>query len=150
MGDPDKPSSLSDLDQRLKAARAHQEQARGVGGKSGAAGSGAGSGMGFGFRIATDLIVGLVVGIAIGLGLDAWLGTKPWFMILFFFLGAAAGILNVYRTATGQSYAVGYQKTGDQKAGDQKTDERELGGKKRGEGRSVGPRDDDQKTGDRG
>ena len=86
--------------------------------------------MGFGFRIATDLIVGLVVGVAIGLGLDAWLGTKPWFMILFFFLGAAAGILNVYRTATGQSYAVGYQKSD--------------------EGRSDASKDDDQGTGDRG
>ena len=107
MGDPEKPSSLSDLDDRLKAARARHDEAQRPGGRSGAAGSG----MGLGFRLAVDLIVGLAVGIGIGLALDAWLGTKPWLMIVFFFLGAAAGILNVYRTATGQSYAVGYQKT---------------------------------------
>ncbi|MEM7227151.1 MAG: AtpZ/AtpI family protein [Pseudomonadota bacterium] len=113
MGDPEKPPTLRDLDERLKVARARQETDQRPSGRAGAAGSG----MGFGFRIATDLIVGLVVGIAIGLGLDTWLGTKPWLMIVFFFLGAAAGILNVYRTATGQSYAVGYQKGDDVKGG---------------------------------
>ena len=30
--------------------------------------------------------------------LDLWLGTKPWLMVAFFFLGSAAGILNVWRT----------------------------------------------------
>jgi hypothetical protein len=31
-------------------------------------------------------------------------------MIVFFFLGAGAGMLNVYRTVTGIGHAVGYEK----------------------------------------
>jgi ATP synthase protein I len=31
-------------------------------------------------------------------------------MILFFFLGAGAGMLNVYRTVSGIGHAVGYEK----------------------------------------
>jgi len=51
-------------------------------------------------RISTELIGGIVVGGAIGYGLDRLLGNeKPWFFILFFMLGTAAGILNVVRTA---------------------------------------------------
>jgi F0F1-type ATP synthase assembly protein I len=30
---------------------------------------------------------------------DLWLETRPLFLIVFFFLGAAAGALNVYRRA---------------------------------------------------
>jgi ATP synthase protein I len=40
-----------------------------------------------------------VVGGGIGWLLDQWLGTLPWFLLLFFFLGAAAGTMNVFRTA---------------------------------------------------
>jgi ATP synthase protein I len=43
------------------------------------------------------VVSALGVGIAVGLLLDRWLGTKPWLFLLFFVLGAAAGILNVYR-----------------------------------------------------
>ncbi|MYK15414.1 MAG: AtpZ/AtpI family protein, partial [Rhodospirillaceae bacterium] len=67
-----------------------------------------GKGIGLALRIRTELVAGLAVGVAIGLGLDWWLGTKPWLMIVFFFLGAAAGIVNVYRTMSGLGHAVGY------------------------------------------
>jgi F0F1-type ATP synthase assembly protein I len=43
-------------------------------------------------------------------------------MLVFIFLGGAAGILNVYRMARGFGYAVGYQKesdTGEQHSRDQ-------------------------------
>jgi ATP synthase protein I len=68
------------------------------------AGSGAGSDKAAAtsraLRVSTELIGGIVVGGAIGYGLDRWLGNeKPWFFILFFMLGTAAGILNVVRTA---------------------------------------------------
>jgi ATP synthase protein I len=33
----------------------------------------------------------------VGYVLDLWLGTKPWLMVVFFFLGSAAGMLNVFR-----------------------------------------------------
>ena len=53
--------------------------------------------LGFAFRITTELVAAVVVGVAIGWGLDKWLDSKPWFLILFFFLGVAAGVMNVYR-----------------------------------------------------
>jgi ATP synthase protein I len=57
------------------------------------------------FRFATELVAGLVVGGGIGWGLDWLFGhfgihTKPWLMIVFVVLGAAAGIRNVMRAAT--------------------------------------------------
>ena len=59
-----------------------------------------GAAMGRALRISTELIGGIVVGGAIGWALDRWLGNeKPWFFIVFFMLGAAAGILNVVRAA---------------------------------------------------
>ena len=40
-----------------------------------------------------------MVGTIIGFILDNWFGTKPILIIIFFFIGFAAGILNVVRTA---------------------------------------------------
>ncbi|MGH8648736.1 MAG: AtpZ/AtpI family protein [Burkholderiales bacterium] len=37
------------------------------------------------------------MGAAIGIGLDRWLKTSPWFTILFFLLGVAAGFMNMLR-----------------------------------------------------
>jgi len=42
--------------------------------------------------------------------LDRWLGTRPWGMIVMFFLGTAAGMLNVWRALTDQGMAVGYRR----------------------------------------
>ena len=53
-------------------------------------------------HIIVTLIMALFIFIAvtiIGFILDSWFGTKPWLIIIFFFLGAAAGILNVIRAA---------------------------------------------------
>lgn len=58
-----------------------------------------GSALGLAFRLATELVAGLVVGGLIGWFLDNWLGTSPLMLLVFFALGAAAGILNVVRTA---------------------------------------------------
>lgn len=57
------------------------------------------SGLGQAFRIGAELISGLVVGVLLGWWLDHVLDTKPWMMIICIFLGGAAGMLNVYRTA---------------------------------------------------
>ena len=35
-----------------------------------------------------------------GFVLDRWLGTSPWLTLVFFMLGAAAGMRNVIRVAT--------------------------------------------------
>ncbi len=51
-------------------------------------------------RASAELIGGIVAGGLIGWYLDKWLGTeKPVMFVLFFLLGAAAGILNVIRVA---------------------------------------------------
>ena len=42
-------------------------------------------------------VLAIVIGFGGGYLLDQWLGTKPWLSFLGFFLGLAAGILNVYR-----------------------------------------------------
>lgn len=55
--------------------------------------------MSLAFRVGVELAAALLVGGGIGWLLDAWLGTSPALLILFFFLGAAAGILNVFRAA---------------------------------------------------
>ena len=46
-----------------------------------------------------SFVLAIVIGAAFGYFLDGWLGTTPWLFFLFFFMGLAAGILNVYRTA---------------------------------------------------
>ena len=58
-----------------------------------------GSFMGSAFKLGTELVSAVAVGTIIGFILDSWFDTKPWLIIIFFFLGAAAGILNVIRTA---------------------------------------------------
>jgi len=58
-----------------------------------------GSFMGNAFKLGTELVAAVAVGTIIGFILDSWFGTKPWLIIIFFFLGAAAGMLNVFRTA---------------------------------------------------
>src|SRR5258708_13082827 len=69
-------------------------------------------GLGLGFRIGIELVV--AVGVATGLGwaIDHWLGTRPWGMIVLFFLGVAAGMLNVYRAVPRISTPAGYRRPG--------------------------------------
>ena len=58
-----------------------------------------GSFMGTAFKLGTEFVAAVAVGTIIGFILDTWFDTKPWLIIIFFFLGAAAGMLNVIRTA---------------------------------------------------
>ena len=59
-----------------------------------------GSFIGKAFKLGTELVASVAVGTIIGFILDTWFGTKPWFIVIFFFLGAAAGMLNVIRAAS--------------------------------------------------
>ena len=52
---------------------------------------------GIGFRAGVEVVSALLVGVGLGFLLDRWLGTWPWLFLVFFILGAAAGVLNVYR-----------------------------------------------------
>ena len=58
-----------------------------------------GSFIGSAFKLGTELVAAVAVGTIIGFILDSWFDTKPWLIIIFFFLGAIAGLLNVIRTA---------------------------------------------------
>ncbi len=58
-----------------------------------------GSFMGNAFKLGTELVSAVALGTIIGFILDSWFDTKPWLMIVFFFLGSAAGILNVIKAA---------------------------------------------------
>jgi len=71
------------------------------------------SGSGVVLRVGIELVGTLAVGVAIGWGLDRWLGTAPWLLVVFFFLGAAAGVLNVYRAVSPFGLAPGYRRDGD-------------------------------------
>ena len=55
--------------------------------------------MGSAFRLGTELVAAVAVGTIIGFILDNWFDTKPWLLIVFFFLGSAAGMFNVIKTA---------------------------------------------------
>ena len=57
------------------------------------------SGIGIAFKMSTELVSAVAVGTIIGFILDNWFDTKPWFIIIFFFIGVIAGILNVIRVA---------------------------------------------------
>ncbi|PLX35751.1 MAG: hypothetical protein C0605_08495 [Hyphomicrobiales bacterium] len=58
-----------------------------------------GTAIGIAFRLVTELVAGLAVGAFLGYWIDRILGTTPVFLLIFFILGAAAGILNVFRAA---------------------------------------------------
>ncbi len=106
--DKGRNSDLADFDARLKKTREARQQP--------SANAARGSAMGIAFRLSTELVAGVVVGGGIGLLLDKWLGTGPLFLLIFFFLGTAAGILNVFRTAK-QLAAEAERDAGDGKPG---------------------------------
>ena len=60
---------------------------------------GRGKAMGQALKLATEMVAGVAVGGFIGWALDRLFGTAPILMVAFLFLGAAAGIMNVVRTA---------------------------------------------------
>jgi len=55
--------------------------------------------LGKALKISTELVAAVVVGSIMGFLLDGWFDTKPLLTICFFFMGVAAGILNVFRSA---------------------------------------------------
>ena len=95
MDEKDSERALNDLDARLKQARQAQKGPEPTGPRL----KGEASGFGQAMRMGAELISALLVGTGLGWFLDRWLDTKPMLMIVFIFLGGAAGILNVYRVA---------------------------------------------------
>lgn len=95
MSDSDKPPSFEDLGSRIAKVR----QRAGLDEKGKASGEPPPSGeLGAGWRISIEIVVALALSTALGWALDQWFGTTPWLMLVFLFLGAAAGINNAVKT----------------------------------------------------
>ena len=94
MAEGERPPSLDELDKRIAAARETEAVRKGER-RAGLAGEA--KGYGFAIRLAIEMVATLAVGVFLGWVLDRWLGTGPWLLVVFFFLGAAGGALNVYR-----------------------------------------------------
>jgi ATP synthase protein I len=93
----DKPwSRLNSLRVRLgqyRERRHHEDQA--VLGTDASSKSAASLAM----QVGAELLAAMVAGAGIGWLLDWWLATLPLFFLVFFFLGAGAGMFNVFRRA---------------------------------------------------
>jgi ATP synthase protein I len=83
-------------------------------------------GLAVGLRIGIELVVAVVVATGLGWAIDRWLGTRPWGMIVLFFLGVAAGMLNVYRAVTGVSGAAGYRRPPESRIGSKRWDDEDC------------------------
>jgi|TARA_B110000027_G_scaffold110226_1_gene118050 ATP synthase protein I len=57
------------------------------------------SSIGAAFKLSTELVAAVGIGTIIGFILDKTFGSTPWLIIMFFFLGVTAGIVNVFRSA---------------------------------------------------
>ena len=55
--------------------------------------------LGMALKLSTEMVAAVLVGTIIGYILDSWFDSKPWLIIIFFFIGVAAGITNVFRSA---------------------------------------------------
>ena len=84
---------LKEISTRLKIAKKNtknkQQKNRGSNAAS----------LGKALKISTELVAAVLVGTTIGFLLDSRFDTKPLLIICFFFMGVAAGILNVFRSA---------------------------------------------------
>ena len=70
------------------------------------------------------LLVFSALGIPINAGMASIYRWMPWLTIVMFFLGVAAGMVNVYRAVTGVKTAVGYRTLGAPDAGKRRADDK--------------------------
>ena len=84
---------FSELSTRLKIAKKKANKSSFTNNKKNT------SSLGAALKLSTEMVAAVLVGSIIGFILDNWFDSKPWLTIIFFFVGATAGILNVIRTA---------------------------------------------------
>jgi ATP synthase protein I len=92
MPEPRRPTGFEDFDARLGKARPTKQ-----GTPSGGEEPPPRLDFGTGLQAGIEVVAGVGIGVLLGWALDRWLGTTPLFLIVFFMLGAAAGVLNAYR-----------------------------------------------------
>ena len=85
--------NLKEISTRLEIAKKKIKNIQKINERSNA------SSLGKALKISTELVAAVVVGSTIGFLLDSWFDTKPLLVICFFFMGVAAGILNVFKSA---------------------------------------------------
>jgi ATP synthase protein I len=107
MTEPERPDPLAALGERIEKAR--RAQAGKQRSREAETGPSSKAGMGLGFRIGLELVVAVAVGVGLGWAFDRWLGTRPWGLLVFVFLGIGAGMSNVYRVVKGLGMGVGYK-----------------------------------------
>ncbi len=83
--------NLKEISTRLEIAKKNLQKNKNKGSNA--------ASLGKALKISTELVASVVVGSLFGFILDSWFGTKPLLTICFFFMGVAAGILNVIRSA---------------------------------------------------
>ena len=113
---------VADLSKRIAEFESRQQEERGYRKVKLPTG-----GMALAGRVTTELVAGVVVGTFIGWAFDNWLGTAPTLMVLFFFLGSAAGMMNVWRALTGRGLAAGFVNEKNLQADENKADEQNNG-----------------------
>ena len=84
---------LKEISTRLKIAKKKHKRIIGKNNDSNVAS------LGKALKISTELVAAVFVGTTMGFLLDNWFDTKPLLTICFFFIGVAAGILNVIKSA---------------------------------------------------
>ena len=85
--------NIKEISTRLEIAKKNLKKNKAKNNSSNAAS------LGKALKISTELVAAVVIGSTIGFILDNWFDTKPWLTIVFFFMGATAGILNVIKSA---------------------------------------------------
>ena len=92
MGDRSEGDQLSDLDRRIQSAKKDAYDGRPKLSDHHSAAH-------LAWRMVIELVVGLAIGFGIGYGLDRVFDTMPLFLVVFIFVGFAAGVKTMMRSA---------------------------------------------------
>lgn len=112
------PQEFEEIGTRLDALRKRRE---GEAGATREPGLPLERGAGIGYRVVGELLGGMIFGAGVGWLLDRAFGTKPWFMVVLFLMGAAAGLLSAYRAMMRQDGVGGDESRPGDPGGDAET-----------------------------
>ncbi|MEI8394410.1 MAG: AtpZ/AtpI family protein [Rhodospirillaceae bacterium] len=122
---------LKNLEERLSQVRARRVSSEPVESSDAASDESAKKMLALAYRIGTEMVAALIIGVGGGIAIDSWLGTRPWGLIIMFFLGAGSAVSNIYRSINGIGYAIGYRKISG-------NDEKRQNGSEPSDGRGGG------------